>query len=534
MLHFRMGGVLAVSGQPTTLDQIRRVATFCGSSDVRLATGADQALGALHSMEHAQLVAFDLRLGTPQARRLLEGIQKSSEEHIRWLGTLALLPSPSTSANERSQALALGFDAVIPGPFSDTLLEKRFRQVVLDSGANPHDNSQIEAIYELLKNNDFVRAESVIRRGLKRFPEALPYVTLQCELHMRFQRHKEALLLAMTALHAHPGYTPLRHVAARCYVAEGNVSQAFIVLAQTEKDPTGEAFALRFDTFESVVRCLNNEGVRRAHGEAKGGAEDALGLYTHALESTAGFPDHHRYLLWHNMGMAYKKLNRLEKARQALSMAASLSPRTFTEAHVALAEVEQDLRTFALGTPKKAPMPDGLARPSTKKTRHEAKATPPPPLDPSFSTDMPSTVPTADPSPSHALAPSFTPERTTTLSALQILGSAVQPPPQREPQEQTQDEHTLLSAEVATALDDPPTHSAPLIGEDSNNTHPEVSHDELPAEALAEAEAPAETAPAEAAKPPEPSPILDDAARRQQRREARIKFIMFEKELQEG
>jgi tetratricopeptide (TPR) repeat protein len=425
MLHFRMGGVLVVSNELATLDQVRRVATFCGSSDIRPIGTSEEALPALRSMKHAQLVAVDLRLGNGLARAVLEQIQSASEERIRWLATLALLPANAATTRERSQAQSLGFDAVIPGPFSDTLLEKRFRQVVLDSGADPRDDSQIEAIYELLEGGDFLRAEGVLRRGLRRFPEALPYVTLQCELHMRFKRHREALILAMTSLHSHPGYTPLRHIAARCYVAEGNVSQAFIVLEQTERDAAGEAFALRFDTFERVVKCLNNEGVRRAHRDSTGGAEDALGLYAHALESTVGFPDHHRYLLWHNMGMAYKRVGSLEKARSAFLMATNLSPREFTDAHKGLAEVEQEIRAWTV----RAPLANTNRRQDPSLATLPAK--PPksltPALDTSFSTESPSLAPSLAPraEPPIVLQPLASQTKSATLSALRSLGSAV-------------------------------------------------------------------------------------------------------------
>jgi tetratricopeptide (TPR) repeat protein len=298
-----------------------------------------EARAIFDSIAHFQLMVVDLSLGLRTVEELHSVVRGARNESVRWVATLGLLRPDSPT--QRSRWLDLGFDAVVVGPFSDTLLEKRFRQAVLDAGADPKDESQLEALFGLLGQGEYVRAENVIRRGLRRFPDSLAYVTLQCELHLRFKRHREALLLAMASLHGRPGYTPLRHIAARCYVLEGNVSQAFIILEQTEREPEGERFALHFDTFEEVVRCLNNEGVRRAFS---GDTEDALGLYTHALDSTASFPDKHRYLLWHNMGMAYKRVGTLEKAHVALSKAVDLAPRGFAQAHLALAEVEQSMR----------------------------------------------------------------------------------------------------------------------------------------------------------------------------------------------
>jgi len=340
-VHFGMGGVLVV-GQPSPLrDQVVRVVTFCGSPDVQAVSTPLAARSLLGRIRGLQLVVADLRMGTGAARELADLVQKSPLDTVKWVATVGLLAPEEAPRHALYEDMH--FDALPSGPFSDAMLERRFRQVVLDAGADPDNLRQMAEVLDLLRNGDAVRALAIVRRGLRRYPDSLEYVVLQCEAHLRSGRTSDALLLAMATLSHHPGYTPLRHLAARCYVAQGNLSQAFIVLEQKDRDPRGDAFALNFDTFESVLTCLNNEGVRRASAGSDSGAGDALGLYLHALDTIAGFPEHRRYVLWFNLGMAYRRKGDLQKARTALKRARDDAPPAFRDAHNALAQVEQEI-----------------------------------------------------------------------------------------------------------------------------------------------------------------------------------------------
>jgi tetratricopeptide (TPR) repeat protein len=526
MLHFRMGGLLAVSADAALTEQIRRVGGFCGSDEFHCAPSLEKVKSALKTMRHLQLITLDLRVGMGLASAVRDMLQRSDDDRIHWVATAVLVTADR--AQEARAAASLGFDTVLVGPFSDTLLEKRFQQIVLDAGADPQDETQMQALFALLQRGEFLRAEGIIRRGMRRHPDALAYVTLQCELHMRFKRHHEARLLAMASLHARPGYTPLRHIVARCYVLEGSISQAFIVLEQAVRDAEGDSFALRFDTFEAVVKCLNNEGVRRAAG---GDVEDALGLYTHALASTAGFPEHHHYLLWHNLGMAYKRLGNEDKAKGALETAARLSPRGFSDARTALA---------ALNDERKERM--------QRKHDPARKSTPPASLTAlfdSFGREQAQTMP----SPSIAHEGSVHAATSEALGALRSFGSALAPPEVETPlvEQSTLSTTTPLGDDAALAnLESLPADLFDLLDEDAPETAPEDAQADslegtaaaLAAQSAALSAMTAQTASAKAEAQQAKATTaaaqpLDDAARREQRRKDRLKFIMFEKELEE-
>jgi CheY-like chemotaxis protein len=231
MTSFGANQSLFVGHQSSLSDQMERVAHCCGATNFLLASPRD-AFSILNKNQHLDLIVVDLTSPDLDTERFMARLAQSQADNIRWTPKIGCLNFKKSLEPEEIEKAR--FDTWLATPMSDGLVEKAMTQVLSDAGVDPSKQDQLENLKTLIEQNQFERAERILNRGMRRFPESKTLATMKCFQLLQSGRFDEVLALGLPLLSEASNAIALRLICAVAHLERGESSNCMNLLSELE------------------------------------------------------------------------------------------------------------------------------------------------------------------------------------------------------------------------------------------------------------------------------------------------------------
>lgn len=373
-----------------TQQEITTFSAALGASGFRRITAFTSAKEAYEVCTRQQFPLFVTRMEIPDMNGIVL-IQKLRETG-NYGQEVHLFVCDKIDATMVNSLYELELPYVLAKPFTKEAIQQKFEHLLkTENGLSPLEQQYRDARAAFYNNDLIDMAEDLVKQVLKAQPAMDRALALLGDIHMRKGQPAEARQHYVAALKSNPKSASAAHKLAQTYMSEGNYQQASDMLNKlaalnpfnikllenaglsnfeceqydkakefmgkvtaldatnktavsvttqikiSEGDYTGIVAAMRKSHDEKeIVQFLNNAGVKLSQGDD---VEGALKMYAACAEQLT--ESKFLYAIFYNMGLAYKKLGDIAKAKACLSKSLKLNPQ-FEKAAKSIKEWEKE------------------------------------------------------------------------------------------------------------------------------------------------------------------------------------------------